>query len=112
MAGDDGQDVFVPWVLSSPNAPKKPKARKRQRKEGPSAEVTLEEPQEKQEAQVFKRYYHMFSQGELQRLVQEAAAELELVIGSQLGSNVQGVEFVQEGWERSNYYIVARRWRT
>lgn len=110
-AGEDGQDVFVPWVLTSPTAPKKPKVRKRRRQGEQPEEVVQEELQEKQEAQVFKRYYHMFAKGELQRLVQEAAKELQLVIG-RLDNQVEGVEIIQEGWERSNYYVEVRRWKT
>ena len=60
---------------------------------------------------VFKRYYHMFSKGELRELAITAAEGLDLEIGDE--SNVsadQGVEIMQCGWERSNYYIEIRRW--
>ncbi|KAJ7582868.1 S-adenosyl-L-methionine-dependent methyltransferase [Mycena floridula] len=80
----DGQDVFIPWVLSK---------------------ADIEEPQ------VLNRYYHMFSHGELGRIASEAAAELGLHIGpANDWSPGTGVEIVQAGWERSNYFVELRRW--
>jgi len=67
----------------------------------------VEEP-----GKVFNRYYHMFSRGELYELTRSAAQRLDLAIGSE--SDVpadEGIEIVQCGWERSNYYIEIRRWR-
>jgi len=55
----------------------------------------------------------MFAKGELSRLVVEAAAELGLQVGSNprdMGKNMRGVEIVQDGWERSNYYVELRLW--
>ncbi|KAF7338403.1 UDP-N-acetylglucosamine transferase subunit ALG13 [Mycena venus] len=80
-----GQDVFVPWVLS----------------------------EDKTQKQVFNRYYHMFDERELAALVTLAAEELGLVVGPPSSQEShEGVEIVQDGWERSNHYIELRRWRT
>jgi tRNA (uracil-5-)-methyltransferase TRM9 len=79
----EGQDVFVPWVLSD------------------------------DKTQVFNRYYHMFDEGELAGLVALAAQELGLVIGPPGSpGSLKGVEIVQDGWERSNHYVELRRWQT
>lgn len=86
-----GVDVVVPWVLSK--APSK----------------TMESEQDEMKPQVFNRYYHMFAKGELRGLVDEAAQELGLHIGCEKQSN-RGVEIVQDGWERSNYYVELRLW--
>ncbi|TFK72198.1 hypothetical protein BDN72DRAFT_836590 [Pluteus cervinus] len=82
--GSAGLDVAVPWVLTGTE-------------------------------QVFNRYYHMFAKGELVGLVLEAAATLGLEIGSPSEGTTKsgrGVEIVQDGWERSNYYVELRCWRT
>lgn len=69
--------------------------------------------------QTYNRYYHMFEEGELMELVCEAATDLGLLVGSApvKGSGdgagpqaVCGVEIVQDGWERSNYYVELRLW--
>lgn len=61
---------------------------------------------------VFNRYYHMFSKGELRELMITAAQELCLAIGNESDISAdQGLEIVECGWERSNYYIEIRRWR-
>jgi tRNA (uracil-5-)-methyltransferase TRM9 len=54
----------------------------------------------------------MFAKGELTDLVSQAAAGLGLVIGGvvEQPTSTQGVEIVQDGWERSNYYVELRRW--
>ncbi|KZT67773.1 S-adenosyl-L-methionine-dependent methyltransferase [Daedalea quercina L-15889] len=102
-----GQDVFVPWVLS-PQATGKTRAKN-------AASQNAEETAER--SKVFNRYYHMFAQGELRQLVGEAALELGLVVSSPNemkdgngDSLIHGLEIVQDGWERSNYYIEIRRW--
>jgi tRNA (uracil-5-)-methyltransferase TRM9 len=51
----------------------------------------------------------MFAKGELRGLVDEAAQGLGLHIGRRVESN-RGVEIVQDGWERSNYYVELRLW--
>lgn len=121
-APEQGQDVFVPWVLTSPQAPKpKPKAKRRRDRE--DAETEPQPPisssparDDVQELRVFNRYYHMFARGELLQLVHEAAQQLDLQVGEppmQDGgqiTKVQGLEVVQNGWERSNYYVELRRW--
>jgi len=66
-----------------------------------------------QEPQVYNRYYHMFAKGELPGLVIEAAAELGLQVGSRpedLPKDRRGIEIVQDGWERSNYYVELKLW--
>ena len=86
-----GVDVVVPWVLSK----------------GLSKTAESELDQTKHE--VFNRYYHMFAKGELRDLVEEAAKECDLHIGSEK-NGCRGVEIVQDGWERSNYYVELRMW--
>ncbi|GLB35413.1 putative component of the Mediator complex, a coactivator involved in the regulated transcription of nearly all RNA polymerase II-dependent genes [Lyophyllum shimeji] len=104
--GDDdsdrrGKDVVVPWVLSQPAEPA--------RRGGSEAPT---------EQRVFNRYYHMFAKGELSGLVHGAAADLGMHVGepSALASKqlhpIRGVEIVQDGWERSNYYVELRCWQT
>lgn len=60
----------------------------------------------------FERYYHMFAEGELVELATEATHELGLVVGRAEGGEGSraGVEIVQQGWERSNYYVELQRW--
>ncbi|PPQ72092.1 hypothetical protein CVT24_008379 [Panaeolus cyanescens] len=92
-----GKDVVVPWVLS---------------KQLSKASVT---DAQSTEPQVFNRYYHMFAKGELPLLVREAAEELGLRVGvasKDLEDKLRGVEVVQDGWERSNYYVELRLWQT
>jgi tRNA (uracil-5-)-methyltransferase TRM9 len=89
--------VVVPWVLS---------------KKLSAAEKSLDDGGA-QGPQVYNRYYHMFAKGELPGLVVEAAAELGLQVGSKLEDtpkNTRGVEIVQDGWERSNYYVELKLW--
>lgn len=86
-----GVDVVVPWVLS--NTPRKP----------------TKSEQDEIKPQVFNRYYHMFAKGELRGLVDEAAQELGLHIGRK-GKSKRGVDIVQDGWERSNYYVELELW--
>ena len=82
----NGEDVFVPWVL-----PKQ---------------------QGQEEPQVFNRYYHMFARGELRDLVVAAAHEEGLQIGPRDESmEGRGMEIVQDGWERSNYFVELRLWK-
>ena len=93
-AVDAGVDVFVPWVLSA------------------KMKTPSDAPQG--ESRVYNRYYHMFARGELRRLVELAAAEMRLVVGmaSEASTGRRGLEIVQDGWERSNYYVELRLWRT
>ncbi|KAF9036602.1 hypothetical protein BJ165DRAFT_1354452 [Panaeolus papilionaceus] len=90
-----GKDVVVPWVLS-----------KELSKTGATSES--------REPQVFNRYYHMFAKGELSGLVAEAAAEMGLSVGraeERCGAGIAGLEIIQDGWERSNYYVELRLWK-
>lgn len=129
-----GRDVFVPWVLSKQNTNngkskgKLSKDRLASRSDvtdstqrctkGMSTEVTLMSGPD--EPQVFNRYYHMFAEGELTELVRSAAGDLGIHIGpipDQMltsGSGTEwkgrGLEIVQDGWERSNYYVELRCW--
>jgi tRNA (uracil-5-)-methyltransferase TRM9 len=63
------------------------------------------------------RYYHMFAKDELRRLVQLAVQEIGLEFDSPYSNEAdtvktaEGVEIVENGWERSNYYIELRRWQ-
>jgi tRNA (uracil-5-)-methyltransferase TRM9 len=96
-----GQDVFVPWVLSSDNARSKMPRTEQSQKIPPDA---------------IRRYYHMFSKDELRGLVQSAAQELGLKVGPPPSNETEvkgteGVQIVVSGWERSNYYIELRRWQ-
>lgn len=93
-----GQDVFVPWVLAT-------------RKDRGAVEIINEDESREESKKVFNRYYHMFSKGELRELTIAAVEDLGLEIGNELDVSAdQGVEIVQCGWERSNYYIEIRRW--
>ncbi|KZP01152.1 S-adenosyl-L-methionine-dependent methyltransferase [Calocera viscosa TUFC12733] len=85
-AGKKVQDVFVPWQKT---------AVKGKGKEGESG---------KQE--VHQRYYHMFEKGELRGLVEQAGKSLGLqVLEGAEGAAMPGLQIVQEGWERSNWYV-------
>lgn len=102
-----GQDVFVPWSLSTGRA----------RLEAPKIkEAARNAPQNTPE--VVHRYYHMFAEGELGQLVQVAAQEMGLKVSPPPMNQVEGVdhaegiEVVASGWERSNYYVELRRWRS
>lgn len=90
-----GKDVVVPWVLSKELSTKSP------------AEEAHQKPQ------VYNRYYHMFAKGELSTLVEEAARQSGLSVGPKPRNGAdheQGVEIVQDGWERSNYYVELKLW--
>jgi len=115
-SGSQGQDVFVPWVLSPASSTRKPEATVRDMwaSENRPALPASEHVSPK----IFHRYYHMFGQGELSALVREAATELGLDVGTPSAADDssaigrRGVEIVQEGWERSNYYVELRCWES
>ncbi|KIK06562.1 hypothetical protein K443DRAFT_129836 [Laccaria amethystina LaAM-08-1] len=91
-----GKDVMVPWVLTIPATP-----------------GTGLSPGESENRPVYNRYYHMFAKGELAGLVVDAAAGLGLQVSVKPDKTEQplrGVEILQDGWERSNYYVELRRW--
>ena len=91
-----GKDVVVPWVLSRQLGSTSKEGR-----------IDSERPQ------VFNRYYHMFAKGELAGMVHEAVTEMGLEIGqfSSRGTRRAGVVIVQDGWERSNYFVELKRWK-
>jgi len=74
--------------------------------------------------QIYQRYYHFFASGELRSLTLSAARSLNLSIGPppleahQVATEnalvkadaVRGIQIVNEGWERSNYYLEAKLW--
>lgn len=111
-ASERGQDVFVPWVLTSSKPREGSKTnRGKDKNRGTPVPNGMEEPAPKR----FERYYHMFAAGELADLASEAIKDMGLVIGT--GEEIQddlretkGVEIVQDGWERSNYFVELRRW--
>lgn len=88
----DGVDVLVPWVHNTALAGNR------------NSQAS------KDEMPVYNRYYHMFAYGELRRIVIEAAKNLGLQVGSPEPNN-KGLSIVQEGWERSNYYIELYLWQ-
>ncbi|KAG8217754.1 glycosyltransferase family 28 [Butyriboletus roseoflavus] len=99
-----GKDVFVPWVMSQ---------------QGPARNQATKLPVENAlgnsgtiaEAPVYHRYYHMFAKGELTRLTCETAQGMGLVVGPPEEGR-RGIEIIQDGWERSNYYVELRCWKT
>lgn len=64
----------------------------------------------------------MFAESELAELVRCAASDLGLHVGQLADEAVakgpgvptgkRGLEIVQNGWERSNYYVELRCWET
>ncbi|THH18495.1 hypothetical protein EW146_g2505 [Bondarzewia mesenterica] len=115
-----GQDVFVPWMLTTDKPRDKAKGRK-----GPKTSSHVNAQTEKVEnattkeiePKQFDRYYHMFAKGELLDLACQVARDMGLRIGPRPSTKTEGdkekivgVEIVQSGWERSNYYIEIRRW--
>ncbi|KAG2144756.1 hypothetical protein BD769DRAFT_930133 [Suillus cothurnatus] len=107
-----GEDVFVPWVMSQNQHTAKEKSKKVS-SSATSKEVTSTVPTLTGETPVYNRYYHMFARGELKQLTVQAAEEFGLTVGSRESANTEGrrgVEIIQEGWERSNYYVELRRW--
>ena len=102
-----GQDVFVPWVLSQ----QQPRTKKPRRQK--NALVQAEEPETLNPVpapQTFHRYYHMFAQGELDDLLRDAAQSSGIALGNpdDFAEGTTGVQIVQSGWERSNYYLEFR----
>lgn len=114
-----GQDVFVPWVLTSQTPKAKTKARSKDGDRIPGHSEISESQREAGRGQpkVFNRYYHMFAKGELATLVHEAAESLGLEVGPKPegtagGGRRTGLTIVEDGWERSNYYVEFRRWQS
>jgi tRNA (uracil-5-)-methyltransferase TRM9 len=69
---EKGKDLLVPWVLNGVE------------QAGDNAE----------EGYVYQRYYHVFEQGELELLVEEAASQMPRV----------NVKVEVSGWEKGNWY--------
>lgn len=94
-ASAKAQDVLVPWVKTGAAL-------------GNSSGSS-------HEPRIFQRYYHLFACSELTRLASHAASELGLAVGpADLCDTVGrtcGMEIVDHGWERSNYYLEAQLWR-
>lgn len=108
-----GEDVFVPWVMSQNQHTAKGKFKNDIPSSATSKEVASAVQTLAVETPVYNRYYHMFAKGELKKLTVQAAEEFGLIIGSRESANAKGcrgVEIIQEGWERSNYYVELRRW--
>ncbi|KAG6333957.1 hypothetical protein ID866_5125 [Astraeus odoratus] len=107
--GLDGKDVFVPWVMAQQTSTRNQEKKCQLREQDGSWD-------EEHAAQipVYNRYYHMFAIGELTKLAQEAAREMGLVVSPPITdrSNELGCEIARDGWERSNYYVELRRWKT
>lgn len=72
----DEQDVMVPWVM---------RGKKGKKREGQGSTQPAED-------QVFHRYYHLYSKGELERDVEAA-----------------GGEVVESGYEKDNWWAIATR---
>jgi tRNA (uracil-5-)-methyltransferase TRM9 len=107
--GNAGQDVFVPWVFATQKTKRQRHATTK--KDQSVAQTTTEVESTEEPGEVFNRYYHMFSEGELYELTRSAVQELGLAVGNESDVSAdQGVEIVQCGWERSNYYVEIRRW--
>lgn len=84
-----GEALFFVWALEQKNS-------RRGWDEGDSQDqlVPWVLREEKKEGKTFHRYYHLFRQGELEGMVREA-----------------GGEVVRNGYDRDNWWAVARRLR-
>ena len=99
----------MPWVLATQKTKRQGHETK---KDKSTVDMTARVGSSEEPSKVFNRYYHMFSKGELYELTGSAVQGLGLSIGSESDVSAdEGIEIVQCGWERSNYYIEIRRWR-
>lgn len=106
-------DVFVPWVLSKDVQGNSKQSKKDdQNSEIQESLLRRQETKFQVAPQIFNRYYHMFARGELIELVTAAASSMGLQVGPLGASAALGIEVVQSGWERSNYYVELRRWQS
>ena len=82
----------------------------------PPANIKGEETDASPSLHTYNRYYHMFDEGELRTLVCGAAEEMGILIGSipkvvehyTADRRRRFMYIVQDGWERSNYYLEIR----
>ncbi|KAK0538007.1 tRNA methyltransferase, has a role in tRNA modification [Tilletia horrida] len=122
------QDLLVPWVSTSSALGKKQSRQKQQKatnvdnhagesRQGEEEEQGGAGPQSSAQCppQVFQRFYHVFKQGELERLVEQAATLLEQRHREQQESagaarTAGGLRIVLQGsgWERGNWWGVWR----
>ncbi|KAJ3041695.1 tRNA methyltransferase, has a role in tRNA modification [Rhizophlyctis rosea] len=102
----EAQDVFVPWHMpkrvygSGDNTSSQPSAQSSEsastlKEKGPvpSTPQSTSIRVDGEEDVVYQRYYHMFLKGELDELVERAG----------------GAEVVTSGYDRDNWYVIARR---
>lgn len=123
------QDVMVPWVLQPKPVPKAKALKRTQKKDSrrrmeesadnsqpvsasPSTPADAPLPPDSQPPQVFHRYYHLFVQGELSTLVQDAGrAEGFHVVDSVPPPTTDGtvggkwLRVVEEGYEKDNWWL-------
>ena len=114
-------------MMTSKNSQNRPNAKSRPNTQQVGAKETPDDAQRAtaiSEAdpanKIYNRYYHMFGKGELLKLVCEAARDMGLAVkctsGNDPHANPQdstskrGIEIVQDGWEKSNYYVEFRCW--
>jgi tRNA (uracil-5-)-methyltransferase TRM9 len=107
-SGSRVQDVLVPWVHSASSTT--------------NSQAELTQSDTRLNPKVFQRYYHLFGPSELSVLLCQAAKELGLQLGAAVPARVQpfphdmertkGMEIIQEGWERSNYYVEVCLWES
>ncbi|KAH0827142.1 hypothetical protein J3R83DRAFT_4830 [Lanmaoa asiatica] len=99
-----GKDVFVPWVMSQRGTEPSQAANQSAKNAQGNSGIIVEAP-------IYHRYYHMFAKGELTRLACEAAQRMGLAVGPP-EEGQRGIEIIQDGWERSNYYVELRCWKS
>lgn len=97
------QDVLVPWALTPPKKPAKdPSVGGTDTSPSPSAE---EQNAPTETSQIFHRYYHLFREGELADLANEAIADLS---ASTVGKD-ETVSVSRVGYDRDNWYVILRK---
>ena len=87
------QDVFVPWHLPATNT----NANTTTTTTTTTTTNTTAQGSPPKET-VFHRYYHLFRKGELEELVQQAAAEAHIPIAT-----------LHSGYDRDNWYTIVER---
>ena len=84
----DAQDVMVPWVMKNVLDNKNDNNNDKNRKKNKNNDNDLQEPQPR----TFKRYYHLYRQGELEDDIQKAGGRVE-----------------RSGYEKDNWWAIASR---